>query len=118
MAVRPEDLARALVRRRQEAAQAETRRASRLRAELEAALREARPATGFHRAWLVGSLARGGFGSGSDVDVVVEGASEEEAGRLWGALARRLDAPLDLMRLESLEPSFRARVLEEGVPLV
>ncbi len=61
--------------------------------------------------------ARGAFGTGSDVDVVVAGLSVEDAGALWGELVERLGTQVDLLRLEELPPAFRRRVLEEGVEI-
>lgn len=67
-------------------------------------------------AWLIGSLAWGGFGERSDVDVVVRGLEPAQAVRLERELARAAQAPVDLLDLDSLPADFRARVLEEGVP--
>ena len=117
MSVRPEDLAATLLRRhRRELAQHETRAAhlkAVLRDEVALLVREGR----IRRAWLIGSLAWGAIGLRSDVDVVVEGLAPEQAALLWDRLGERLAAPVDLLRLEDLEPSFRDRVLAEGVRL-
>jgi hypothetical protein len=117
MAVRPEELAATLVARYRARQTAHTRRADAIRAALGPALREGLAGRGRCRAWLVGSLAHGTFGPASDVDVVVEGVTAEEAAALWLALGERLDAAVDLLRLEELPPAFRARVLAEGIPL-
>ena len=69
------------------------------------------------RAWLIGSLAWGEYGAGSDVDVVVEGVSPQGIDELWARLSRTLGERLDLLRLEELPPSFRARVLSEGIAI-
>lgn len=66
------------------------------------------------RAWLIGSLAWGGFGERSDVDVVLEGATDEEATGLDLALALELRIPADVLRIEELDESFAARVRREG----
>jgi predicted nucleotidyltransferase len=120
MAVRPEELAANLVARYRAAQADHAFRAQRIRSVLGPALREelAGRAHGARcRAWLMGSLAHGTFGAASDVDIVVEGVPAEIAPELWLALERRLDAPVDLLRLEELPPAFRERVLAEGVPI-
>lgn len=67
------------------------------------------------RAWLIGSLAWGGFGERSDVDVVVEGLASEAATRLEQVLVRMAGVPVDLLHLETLPEAFRERVVAEGV---
>jgi uncharacterized protein len=117
MSVRPEELAAALVARNREQRATQARRADGIRAALSPALREALAGRVGYRAWLMGSLAHGTFGAGSDVDIVVDGVTAEESTALWVALGERLDAPVDLLRLDDLPPSFRARVLAEGIPI-
>ena len=68
-------------------------------------------------AWLIGSLAWGGSGERSDVDIVLGGASREEAATLELELATPLRLPVDVLCLEELPASFRARVEQEGVRL-
>ncbi|MBC7794742.1 MAG: nucleotidyltransferase domain-containing protein [Clostridia bacterium] len=68
-------------------------------------------------AWLIGSLAWGGYGNGSDVDVVVAGMCTSAVTHLWDELTRELASPVDLLRIEDLDPSFRERVLRHGEPL-
>lgn len=68
-------------------------------------------------AWLIGSLAWGGFGERSDVDVVLEGATDREATDLDVALARELRVPADVLRIEELGEPFAERVRREGVPI-
>jgi predicted nucleotidyltransferase len=69
-------------------------------------------------AWLVGSLAWGGFGARSDVDLVVRGAALETLGAIAARAEEKLgpDAQgrIDVLRLEDLPPSFRERVLSTG----
>lgn len=65
-------------------------------------------------AWLIGSLAWGGFGERSDVDVVVSGLKGDEATRLELLLVGAAGVPVDLLHLETLPESFRSRVLAEG----
>jgi uncharacterized protein len=117
MAVRPEELAAVLVSRYRAQQAEHSFRAQRIRQTMGPALREELAGRWRCRAWLMGSLAHGTFGAGSDVDLVVEGVPVEAAPALWLALEQRLDAPVDLLRLEELAPSFRARVLAEGIPI-
>jgi predicted nucleotidyltransferase len=113
--VRPEQLALALVRRRERASDGDVLDAATVRARLDAVLlaSPSRPL----RAWLIGSLAWGGFGAGSDVDVVVEGLDVEATSRLAVHLVRQLPVMPQVLRLEELPPSFATRVLDEGIPL-
>lgn len=69
------------------------------------------------RAWLIGSLAWGGFGPRSDVDLVVSGLSGRDITALESAVAERLGVGVDILVLEDLPPRFRERVEAEGVPL-
>ena len=68
-------------------------------------------------AWLIGSLAWGGFGERSDVDVVLRGAPQGHASRLELALTRLVGVPVEVLRLEELPASFRERVEREGIVL-
>ncbi len=111
--VRPEELARALVRRHERARRDADLEAERVRASLLRALADAPPPSP-RRQWLIGSLAWGGFGEGSDVDLVVEGLDAAEASALTAHLIFALPVPAHVLRLEELSPSFRARVLAEG----
>jgi uncharacterized protein len=90
-------------------------RARALAGELAEALRRE---FGVQVVWLIGSLARGDFGPGSDIDLVVEGLPPE---KLFSAMARvqRLagDFEVDLApRGELREPARRA-LEREGVRL-
>lgn len=67
------------------------------------------------RAWLIGSLAWGGFGEHSDVDLVLHGADSEFASRLEMLLTRELDVPVEVLRFEDLPATFRQRIEREGV---
>lgn len=69
------------------------------------------------RAWVVGSLAWGGYGTHSDVDVVVHGVAPRDLTAIEAALAERLGAPVDILILDDLPTDFQARVEAEGVPL-
>jgi len=66
------------------------------------------------RAWLIGSLAAGHFGTGSDVDLVVEGLSLERWPELWAQLGDLLGVEIDLLRIEELPDAFQERVRREG----
>lgn len=71
----------------------------------------------YAKAWLIGSLAWGGFGAHSDIDVVVRGVAPADATRLELALTRAVSWPVELLRFEELPASFGARVEREGIPL-
>jgi predicted nucleotidyltransferase len=115
MPVTPESAAASLTRREAlERVQREQRAAS-LRDRARAIVRHHLPAGA--RAWLIGSLAWGGFGEGSDVDVVVEQVPAQDAARLEVALVRALRIDADVLHLEELPEPFRERVRREGVPL-
>ena len=73
---------------------------------------------GARRVVLVGSLARGDFGLGSDIDLAAEGLPAESffaAGAELEALAGGIG--VDLVPIESATAAFRARVAEEGIAL-
>lgn len=114
MAVSPLDLAHTLLRRagadlardraeRDRCIDAVTRAVTGLRGELR-----------FGRAWLIGSLAWGGFGPRSDVDLVVEGLADADRIALADRLGEATGRSVDLLLLEELPPAFQARVLAEG----
>jgi predicted nucleotidyltransferase len=69
------------------------------------------------KVWLIGSLAWGGFGAHSDIDLVVQDVPAHLATRLEVDLLRAVALPVDVMRFEDLSASFRARVVQEGVVL-
>lgn len=117
MTVRPEELADAMVRRARAERQRHCERAVRLRTQLRSAIQALRVAGTVDAAWLIGSLAWGGFGHRSDVDVVVRGADPARIGALGGTLSDALDIDVDVLRLEDLAPAFRDRVLAEGLRL-
>lgn len=68
-------------------------------------------------AWLIGSLAWGGFGQHSDVDLVLRGCSPRDACRMEVALTSALRVPVEVLRLEELPASFRERIEREGIRL-
>jgi predicted nucleotidyltransferase len=67
--------------------------------------------------WLIGSLAWGGFGVRSDVDVVARGLPIERVCAIETAWIFALREQVELLRFEELQPSFQERVLREGVLL-
>jgi predicted nucleotidyltransferase len=117
VSVKPEDLARTLVRRHAEERRRAESRAQELRAGIRHTIAEAISRGIIRRAWLVGSLAWGGFDRTSDVDLVVEGLCSEKSSTMWDQLSAELGVRVDLLRLESLPPGFTDRVRSEGVPL-
>ena len=73
---------------------------------------------GARRVVLVGSLARGDFSDGSDIDLAAEGLPDESffaAGAELEALAGGIG--VDLVPIESATSAFRARVAQEGIAL-
>ena len=117
MGVTPQDLARTLIRRRADQRARAQARADLLRRRVREAMAQLLAEGAISRAWLIGSLAWGEHGAGSDVDLVVEGLDPREAPMIWDRLSGELVARVDLLRMESLEREFAARVRAEGVPL-
>lgn len=73
---------------------------------------------GARRVVLVGSLARGDFGVGSDIDFAAEGIPDEaffRAGAEIEAAAEGLR--VDLVPIESADPAFLAHMSAEGIVL-
>ena len=117
LTVRPQELALALIERSRLERAGDLERGRRLVRQLREGIGALRARYAFDAAWLIGSLAWGGFGRRSDIDVVVRGAAPGRAGELWAALTDALGVPIDVLRLESLPEAFRRRVLAEGVRL-
>jgi predicted nucleotidyltransferase len=69
------------------------------------------------RAWLVGSLAWGGFGERSDVDLVLDGVSGALATTIEIAVTKATGVEVDLLPFRGLSPSFQSRVQEEGLAI-
>lgn len=104
---------RLLVRREHARRDAEHAEEARIRDVVLAVLRaHLRPG---ERAWLIGSLAWGGFGARSDVDLVVALVDERRAMELELRLTKSAGAPVDLLRLEHLPAAFRRRVQQQGL---
>jgi predicted nucleotidyltransferase len=115
--VQPGELARVLVARHRETLERERERAEALRAAVRREVGKALMDGVASRAWLIGSLAWGPFGPGSDVDIVVCGAAHRDASVLAARLMELFGTDVDLLRLEDLPDAFRRRVEEEGSPI-
>ena len=118
MPVQPSDLVATLLARHGAARVRQLERAERLRRAARRTGGGLRAEGAIDGAWLVGSLAWGGFGAHSDVDVVVRGSDPRAVGALWVRFLEELgpdaEGRVDLLRLEDLPRSFRDRVLAEG----
>lgn len=68
-------------------------------------------------AWLIGSLAWGGFGAHSDIDLVLQGGDPEVAARVERAAARAGGVEVEVLLWEELPRPFQRRIEEEGVPI-
>lgn len=115
MSVLPADLARTLVRRASVRRDADESDRERCRRELALALPILRRELGFARAWLIGSLAWGGFGLRSDIDLVIEGAGTGALSTIAERIGEATRRTVDVLALETLPPSFRKRVLSDGI---
>jgi predicted nucleotidyltransferase len=69
------------------------------------------------RAWLIGSLAWGGFGVRSDIDLVLSGVDGPRASEIETVLCEATGVAVDLLTFESLPWSFRERIEREGMAL-
>jgi len=69
---------------------------------------------GVKRIILFGSLVRGDFAAGSDIDLAVEGLLKADFFRALGELNAMTHFWVDLKPLEDLEPRFSERVLSTG----
>jgi predicted nucleotidyltransferase len=104
------------LRRRSAAARTEAvARASSVRTQVLEIVRGQLPAGG--RAWLVGSLAWGEFGTRSDVDLVFDGVDANSLLDLEIAVGRAADASVDVLQLCDLSAAFRDRVEREGLAI-
>jgi len=75
---------------------------------------------GAHNVRVFGSVARGDAQQASDVDFLVEFASDRsllDHGGLLSDLETLLGMPVDVVSESGLRPRFRARVLQEAQPL-
>lgn len=112
MPVTASETAALLLRRQAKRKEADRARADRVRQTAVEAIRRRLPAGA--RAWLFGSIAWGGFGARSDVDVAVEGVTPAEAASLELHLVSVLGLHVDLLRVEELPAPFVARIREHG----
>jgi hypothetical protein len=69
------------------------------------------------RAWLIGSLAWGAFGTRRDIDLVLVDLSDGDETLLESALIRSTDRVIELLRLRDLPPAFQSRVLGDGLEI-
>ena len=90
-------------------------RAAEARARVVAAVRGQLPQGG--RAWLIGSLAWGGFGARSDVDLVLADVDSPRATAIEVAASKAAGVEVDLLMLQHLPWSFRERVEREGMAI-
>lgn len=70
------------------------------------------------RVILFGSLVRGGFAAGSDIDLAVADLPKAEFFAAMAAANALAHTWVDLKPLEALQPHFRSRVLETGEELL
>jgi predicted nucleotidyltransferase len=83
-------------------------RAARAREAVPALVRLLAGEYGARRVWLIGSLARGGFGQRSDIDLVAEGVPPGRFFEACAVLDRAGDPfPVDLVPLEQARPFVR-----------
>lgn len=101
-------------RSQQQLAARQARLARQARAEASRLADHLRQQYGVHRVILFGSLVRGGFVEGSDIDLAVEGLNRADFFRALGELNSMTRFWVDLKPLEDLEPRFRERVLSTG----
>lgn len=77
-----------------------------------------RDAYGARRVILVGSLARGEFHVGSDIDLAAEGIPDDRFFRAGADLEAAADGiHVDLVPIESADPAFLADLTREGIVL-
>jgi predicted nucleotidyltransferase len=62
---------------------------------------------GATRVTLVGSLGRGTFQRGSDIDLLVEGLTLDAALAAWSEAMDLAKLPVDLIRAETVSPAWR-----------
>jgi uncharacterized protein len=70
---------------------------------------------GAQRIIVFGSLAKGQFREGSDIDVAVTGISRRDFFQACAAVNRETEAWVDLKPWEDLEEHFRERILATGI---
>ncbi len=115
MSVTPQEAAATLRQRSADARRVAESRAAELRDRTVALVRAQLPSDG--RAWLIGSLAWGGFGARSDIDLVLAGVDGRQATSIEIALCTALGLEVDLLTLDALPLSFRERIEREGLAI-
>jgi len=107
---------RSRFQRQRQADRAESQRAKAVAEDLARWLVERYGAT---RVLLVGSLARGEFGRGSDIDLAAAGVPPESFFTAGAELERKAQGfKVDLVPLESANSFFLEQAAQEGIPLV
>ncbi len=116
MSVAPSQLAATMLQRHRQRIRSEEEERERLIALLRRDVRKVATDLGVGRVWLIGSLAWGGFGIRSDIDLVLERAEDGALRAEFEArLSNELNRAIDLLPLSKLSSSFQARVLSEGL---
>jgi hypothetical protein len=115
MAVTPQEAAQTLLRRTARRQALEEKRAAEIRDGLIELVRSRLCEGG--RAWLIGSLAWGGFGVRSDADLVFDGVPDALVTDIEtiGTTVYRIE--IDTLSFQELPASFRERVEREGLAL-
>jgi predicted nucleotidyltransferase len=114
MSVTPAELAATLLRRAAARRVEDADDAERCRREVLTLLPSLRGELGFRRAWLIGTLAWGGFGVRSDIDVVLEAADADVAHAVAEGLAHATGREVDVLVFETLPRSFQDRIVKDG----
>lgn len=115
MAVTPQDTVRTLLHRTAQQQAHDARRALEIRSGLTELVRSRLPRGA--RAWLIGSLAWGGFGTRSDADLVFDAIPDSLVTDVEIAGTEKYGIEIDTLILSELPPSFRERVERDGLPL-
>ncbi len=115
MTVTPQAAAATLQRRSAQAQARESERATSIRDGLVQLVRSSLPEGG--RAWLIGSLAWGGFGERSDADLVFEGVRDARITEIEVLATKTYAIEVDTLILSELPLSFRERIERDGLAL-
>ena len=110
----PKETAAILIARYARRDAAAHERAERLRQQVRAAVPRLARELGARRAWLFGSLVWGPVFLDADVDVAVEGLRGAQEDALAAALRARVEAEVDVVRLEDAPESLRSRILQDA----
>jgi predicted nucleotidyltransferase len=115
MSVTPSELAATLLRRAAARRLADASDEERCRAEVLRLIPALRRELGFRRAWLIGTLAWGGFGVRSDIDVVLEGADAKVVRAVAERLGEATGREVDVLVLDTVPASFKERIVKDGL---